>query len=422
MSTSAAIATVTYALKALIQREVDSPRGVAGTKVTSVPPDKARTATTGYQVNLFLYRVSIDPAWRNMDAPGSRPGERGQPPLPLILSYLVTAYGENDEEVPAHRLLGNAMSVLNDSPVLSRADIASITDEFAGGSGLDQQVELVKFAIDPRPQDELSRMWTTFGPYRLSVSYDASVVLIDSLNASDAPMPVLARGPGDTGPTVKGASPRIDAAIPLFLLPPQGWVLNAWGAARIGDRVRLVGANLASATSVEATGLRLAKPVALTPALDADGFMYIELTAGLPIPAGTIGLALVDDSVPGGRRSPAVPLAVAPAITNQSPITATLDANGNGTVDITCQPDVFAGQTVALIVGSAVVPAASPSASTGQISFALSGLGKGNTYPLRLRVDAVDSVPFTSPPTLSANVDLPDPIPVAALQPVLTTA
>ena len=184
------------------------------------------------QVNLFLYRTSIDAAWRNKDPPGIRPGESGQPPLPLVLSYLVTAYGENDDEILAHRLLGIAMGVLNDRPVLSR----SRDRHRAARPGPTSSTRSSAYGSrpDPRPQDEISRMWATFGTgYRLSVSYDAAVVLIDSTRPVSAPAPVLMRGSGDRGPVGHAALmfPQIDARLPPNLQP----------AARPGDVVTLTG-------------------------------------------------------------------------------------------------------------------------------------------------------------------------------------
>ena len=125
MSNNAAIAAVTATLTNMIQAAVAADTTVSSGTVTARPPDRARQGAPVNQVNLFLYRTSIDAAWRNQDPPTIRPGESGQPPLPLVLSYLITAYGENDDEILAHRLLGIAMGVLNDRPVLSRAQIAS---------------------------------------------------------------------------------------------------------------------------------------------------------------------------------------------------------------------------------------------------------------------------------------------------------
>ena len=102
------------------------------------------------------------------------------------------------------------MGVLNDRPLLSRPQIASALPP--PGSDLENQVERVRITPDPRPQDEISRMWATFGTgYRLSVSYDAAVVLIDSTLPVIAPPPVLMRGSGDPGPVVAGTLfPELD--------------------------------------------------------------------------------------------------------------------------------------------------------------------------------------------------------------------
>jgi len=109
MSNDRAIAAVTATLRNMLFQAVSGDADLAGTTVTTRPPDRARQdGTTSNQINLFLYRTSIDAAWRNQDPPGIRPGESGQPPLPLVLSYLMTAYGEDDDEVLADSALWGA--------------------------------------------------------------------------------------------------------------------------------------------------------------------------------------------------------------------------------------------------------------------------------------------------------------------------
>jgi hypothetical protein len=415
MSNHIAIAAVTTTLMTMIQSQVSVDPVVAGGKVTALAPDKARMSNTGNQVNLFLYRTSIDAAWRNMDPPGIRPGESGQPPLPLVLSYLVTAYGDTDDEILGHRLLGIAMSVLNDQPILSRSAISNIQNPEASGSGLDQQIELVRITPDPRPQDEISRMWTTFGTgYRLSVSYDAAVVLIDSTVAPTAPMPVLARGPGDTGPTASGTlPPQIDAVLPPGNQP----------SARPGETVSLIGRNLTMATGIRITGIRLAQPTVLNPQLDqATGVLTFQVPTPATLPAGTVAVAAEYDA---GAGSPiagnAAPLALAPTITSTKALTAQLDASGDATLQVQCAPEVQPGQTVALIVGEQIVPGASPAAASSTLSFALTGLTKGTTYPLRLRIDSVDSIPTAGPAPVVDNPNQPAPLSFDPAQTLVTS-
>jgi Pvc16 N-terminal domain len=415
MSNHIAIAAVTTTLMNMIQTQVSADPVVAGGKVTAFPPDVARTNNTGNQLNLFLYRTSIDAAWRNMDPPSIRPGEVGQPPLPLVLSYLVTAYGDSDQEILGHRMLGIAMSVLNDQPVLSRAAISEIQSPEASGSGLDQQVELIKLIPDPRPLDEISRMWTTFGTgYRLSVSYDAAVLLIDSTTTASAPLPVLMRGAGDTGPSVVASlAPQID-----LVTPPGAQV-----SARPGDTVALAGRNLAVATGIQVTGIRVTQPTVLTPTLNqTTGDLTFQIPAPATIPAGMVAIAPTYGDGSGGTiPGTAVPLALAPTITSSKALKAKLDAQGGATVKVTCAPDVQPGQTVALIVGSQIVPGASPASATNSLSFTLTGLTKGTTYPLRLRIDSVDSIPVAGPPPTVTNPYVPDPISFDPSQTLVTS-
>ena len=138
MSTNRAIAAVTATLRNMLFQALSGDATLSGTIVTTKAPDQARqSGVTGNQLNLFLYRTSIDAAWRNQDPPPARPGELSQPPLPLVLSYLMTAYGEDDDEVLAHQLLGVGMQVLNDQPVLS----ATAITQALSGTGLESQPE-----------------------------------------------------------------------------------------------------------------------------------------------------------------------------------------------------------------------------------------------------------------------------------------
>src|ERR1043165_2431488 len=111
MSNALAIAAVTTTLRSLLIRRLGA------VSVTARPLDKARNGSNANQVNLFLYQTMRDGALINMPMPrqGS-PGESGQPPLPLVLYYLISSYGSNDDDIQGHRLLGQAMSVFHDHP------------------------------------------------------------------------------------------------------------------------------------------------------------------------------------------------------------------------------------------------------------------------------------------------------------------
>jgi hypothetical protein len=378
MSNAKAIAAVTKTLQSRLFKQLSTDPDLAGATVTTKPPDKARLdAGGGRQLNLFLYRTSIDAAWRNQAPAGT--GD-GLPALPLVLSYLLTAYGDNDDEVESHQILGLAMSAFNDQPLLSRAEISTALP----GSELENQVERVRITPHPIPMDEISRLWATFQTgYRISVSYDVAVVLIDNSLPAAAAAPVLARSPGDIGPTATTAFPPLIAKV---VLP------NGLPAARPGDAVHLIGTNLAGVTSVQVSGTRLA--AAQTVPVSDVGPTSLTVTVpggGALLPAGTVLLTPLADAIEAPGNT--VALGLAPTLVIAAPPLRIALADGAATVDVGCRPEVLPGQTVALIVGDRIVAEPAPAAATSTLSFSLTGFTAGR-YLLRLRIDGQDSIPI----------------------------
>jgi hypothetical protein len=380
MSNDKAIAAVTQTLQSHLFKQLSKDPALTGSTVTTKPPDKARpSAGGGRQLNLFLYRTSIDAAFRNQSPPGT--GQTGQPALPLVLSYLLTAYGDNDDEVESHQILGVAMSAFNDEPLLNRSEIATAFP----GSELENQVERVRITPHSIPMDEISRLWATFQTgYRISVSYDVSVVLIDNSMPAPVPPPVLKRGDDGTGPTATTTLPPAVAQA----LPPRGLP-----AAKPGDIVTLVGTNLGGVTAVQVTGDRLAAPQTLAVGDVTPASVTITIPgAGTLLPTGTVLLTplAAASETPGN----AVTLRLAPSLVIKQPPLWVKLKNGAGTVTVDAAPPVLPGQSVALIVGDRIVAGPSPTAATTTLSFALTGF-KAGTFLLRLRIDDQDSIPIT---------------------------
>ena len=74
VSNSLAVAAVTSALRLLLESaSADFP----GLAVSTKHPDRARGGETGNQVNLFLYHLGHDAAWRNAELPKDRTGAPG---------------------------------------------------------------------------------------------------------------------------------------------------------------------------------------------------------------------------------------------------------------------------------------------------------------------------------------------------------
>ena len=82
------------------------------------------------RLNWFLYRVSPNAAYRNMEPPQTGwKTSRGRPPLALQLSYLLTAFpaaatNGGDQEQFAHAGLGAAMRALHENAIVTDADPA----------------------------------------------------------------------------------------------------------------------------------------------------------------------------------------------------------------------------------------------------------------------------------------------------------
>ena len=201
MSNYLAIATVSGVLRSLLQEVV--PGAVAGADVTVKRPEKM--GGNGGQpqptVNLFLYQVTPNAAWRNADLPTRSPNGqvRQQPQVALDLAYLFTFYG-NEASMEPQRLLGKVVSVLNAQPLLSPERIRQTIqaaeqnrdpdDDYLIESDLADQVERVRFTPLTLSFEELSKLWSVFFqvPYALSIAYQASVVLIEG---EETPQPVL---------------------------------------------------------------------------------------------------------------------------------------------------------------------------------------------------------------------------------------
>ncbi len=104
MSNALAIAGVSAVLKDLldsgvIDHQVTDVLG-AGVTVSSLAPDVVPIDgdAAAPRLNLFLYQVTHNAAWRNVDLPsrGASGHRISNPPLALDLHYLLTAYGITD--------------------------------------------------------------------------------------------------------------------------------------------------------------------------------------------------------------------------------------------------------------------------------------------------------------------------------------
>jgi hypothetical protein len=393
VSNPLAIAATTLTLQAILQSGIVSDPAdtdLTDTTVTILPPDKARGNASANQLNLFLYQILPNAAWRNMNIPSQvAPGETGSPPLALTLHYLLTAFGkDNDTTLPfGHHLLGKAMSILYDHALLGPDEIRAATSASFPGSDLDKQIERVRITLQPMSLEEISKLWTGLvTQYRLSVGYEVSVALIDSTQARKTPLPVLTRGRGD-----KGFSSQA-SLIPPFPALDQVQFPNSQISARLGDSLVLTGNHL-DGTNV---GLVFnhplwSAPVEVPPQPGGTATQVTVIIPNAPAiwPAGlyTVNLMVQRPLETYRRTTNQLSFGLAPKMT-VAPANA---AGPNLTYTVTCSPEVRPEQYAALLLGDQEIVAEPHPAQTASLSFKAQNLSAGD-YFVRLRIDGVDSL------------------------------
>ena len=418
-----AIAAVTAVLKDLLNDGMNNHdlSALGQVTVTALPPDRipVTAAEEKSQINLFMYQVSPNIGWRNVGLPSR--GSDGQrltnPPLALDLHYLVTAYGK--VEFHAEALLGYAMQLLHERPVLTRemiratlrpalpADV-TLPPELAmiASADLAEQVETIKIVPAHLDTEEMSRLWAAMqAKYRPTAVYHLSVVLIDAGRPTKAALPVLRQGDDGRGPQASGA------AIPPFpaiqsITFPAGQL-----QALLGDSVVVEGhhfalsAGQASQVTVVARlasalrGVAVDIPAPLAQRGDQRvGFTIPDTPAALPAGVYGLTLAVTPNAPPGSdaRVSNIAPLAIAPVITGGLVPVArtavdTITGLGTATVDITCSPEVLPDQRATLVIGSKDVPANPHPAQTNALRFVAPLMAAGS-HAVRLRIDGAESL------------------------------
>lgn len=195
MSNFLAIATVTATLRQTLEDAVG--RDVTGATATAVRPN-APSGLPNPGVNVYLYQVTPNAAWRNADVPtrSAAGGLVQRPRVAIDLHYLLSFYG-NESELEPQRVLGSAIRALHEQPILPRKKIRDVitASAFLAASNLDEEMELVKFTQLPLSLEELAKLWSVFfqTTYVLSVAFQGTVVLIEGQSTPRSTLPVRER-------------------------------------------------------------------------------------------------------------------------------------------------------------------------------------------------------------------------------------
>lgn len=408
MSNFLAIATVTAVLSQVLQEAIGP--DVPGATVTTLRPDGG-TGMPPTGVNLFLYQVTPNAAWNNVDLPTRRSnGDLIQRPrAALDLHYLLTFYGVEAQLEP-QRVLGSVVRSLHARPLLTRdmirQTIAKPAFGFLVNSNLADAVELVKFTPLPLSLEELSKLWSVFfqTQYSLSLAYQGTVVLIESAESTHMALPVRARN--------------------IYVVPFRQPLIEAVSSIDGADEF------IISTSTVMVTGKRLRGEVTqlrvggidVLPASDKVSDTQISVPLPVGLRAGVQGLQVVQPMLmgtpPTAHRGVESNLAAfvlhptinrkpddSPDITIPSPV---ISGDGTRAVDVTIKlsPKVGKTQRVGLLMNELNPPVDRAARSysfdalphnkpadppeTDTLVFHISGVAQGD-YLVRVQVDGASS-------------------------------
>jgi hypothetical protein len=419
MSNALAIASVTAVLKdlldnCLIDQSVSSTVG-GPVKVTALPPSRISVGDDeAPQLNLFLYHVSPNSGWRNAGLPSHdcRGQRLSNPPLALDLFYLLTAYGK--ESFEAEILLGYAMQMLHEKPVLNRDAIrlalngsqtnpSPITTELLPlsmhslkASDLADQIEQIKIIPYFINTEEVSKLWSAFqASYRPSVAYQVSLVLIESSSPSRSPLPVLTIGRQNEGIS---SQVGLQSSYPaLQELQPQMNNTRQMSA-NLGDLLVIKGHNLLS--NPEARLVFRNDKQKIRREIDGEDFasrtadkISISLPkdpqfpqAGDILPSQLWAAGRYDVSVIFGKDKEETATNELPLLL--SPVIVSIDAADKRAILVTISPRVLPTQKASLFLGSREITAEPIEEPRYNLTFDASQVPEGE-YFVRVSVDGV---------------------------------
>ncbi len=373
MSNALAIAAVTAVLRDLLQDGLidhDITGTLGDVTVSVLAPAQALAAFTpgSGQLNLFLYQVTFNPGWRNHGLPSR--SQRGDlisdPPLALDLHYLLTAY--TDQDYLAELLLGYAMQLLHETPVLVRDAIRAALAPPSPVSGISlpgsaraslvaadlaDQIEQIKISPEPLSLEQASQIWSSMqSPYRPSVAYQASVVLIESRRPTRRALPVRSRN--------------------LYVLPTQQPRITRLGSQRAptdpisfqppilpGDRLVIIGQDLRGDDVVARIG---EVEISIAPDQNTGSQIIVPLPTSLR--AGVQAVQVMQRWLLGtpptphrGVESNVAAFVLHPTVSASA---GPRNSNGNVTITLTINPPVGKKQRVALLLDETPAPANRP--------------------------------------------------------------
>jgi uncharacterized protein DUF4255 len=357
MSNHLAVAAATQTLVQLLDGPLS--HDFTGAHVTAGRPDASATDDADPEVRLFLYRVEPNASWRTNALPARSPTGQvyERPQIGLTLHYLLTFMG-NEAQLEPQRMLGSVLRTLTARPLLTRPEIEAMVaaalaqdpNHPLGLTDLADQPEIVRLSPLPLTLDELSTLWSSFfeTPYRLSVAYEACVVVLTAEEIPTRALPVRDRRLFVsilTRPTITQAAALDGPTVPV----------------QVGTTVVIRGSQLrADEITVVAFG-----GVEVTPDPLAVASSRIEVDVPATVRAGVTGLRVIHRRLMGeppelrlAGQSSALPLLVQPRLLPLAPgaahdvVTDVETDLRSGGITVTVEPEVGNRQQVTMLLNA----------------------------------------------------------------------
>ncbi len=412
MSSYLAIRGVTETLKRLLGSLIN----MSDLTISTAPPDQEPDQNgNGKRLNLYLYKILENAYLKNQEIPGEgSPAAYGHPPLSLLLYYLLTAYPEFNEynenyDLQAHEILGKAMLVFHDYPILTDSMEVEISGSMTKllDTNLQNQFEKVKITPESLDTEELTKIWMGFTkPYRLSAGYAVSVVQIESQKPRRIARPVKTRRLH----TLQLRRPQInDLVVEPPIPPPPPPPEMPPATARIGDTLTIHGVNFVGVSTQLIIG---DCKFSITPTSDSMIEFVIPDDPRLHPGAMAVGVHVTQETevVKGGFHdrgeleigenvvtSNQVPLMLSPHIANTDPHSGDSDTiltvEGMRLYKEDFKSYVLVGDTAIEVREAPGGEWDPPTPTRVQVPLtALAGQPVGATYPIRIRVNGADSL------------------------------
>jgi hypothetical protein len=190
-----ALQATSLTLKSILEQSFGADPGLAtiftpaGNAVVSLGTPDEMDIAGEVGLSLWLYRLIRDEQTLNRPPQRPAPDRILRQPLPVRLHYLATPIITGNAGMPAPEteqiILGRVLQTFNNNPLVSGAALAGPFE----GTGVELAVRLETLALE-----EITLIWDSLErSYRLCLSYEVGVVVIDALSepVSSAPVRIL---------------------------------------------------------------------------------------------------------------------------------------------------------------------------------------------------------------------------------------